>query len=278
LECYRLIDKYDEKILPLLHRMTYLERLTLYLRIENRDIFIDSTHLQNEILLYMPHLHSFTFYIATYDDTDDLFRYVPSQTIQQIATNIGHQQPMADIINYIKSGQVICSIFSLPFVYDQFHNIGNIFPDILFKYVTYLVVRDIVPFNHQFFLRVARSFPLLDKLHVINLELQSSCNINSLSSNDSQSYSIAKYPHLTTLNVRRGNINNVEEFLNETKTCLPYLTKLITNYNDLKIVTKNFTREETRQNCTKIKELLLFNRLIQEKDFCPYFPSLMKSF
>ncbi|CAF4840324.1 unnamed protein product, partial [Rotaria sp. Silwood2] len=54
LKCYRLIDKYDEKILPL-HRMIY-----------HRDTFIDSFHLQNEILLYIPRLHSFTLYISTY--------------------------------------------------------------------------------------------------------------------------------------------------------------------------------------------------------------------
>src|SRR5205085_6354323 len=126
--------------------------------------------------------------------------------------------------------------------------------------------------NHEFFLRIARSFPLLDKLYVINLKLQSSCNINSLSSNDSQSYLIAKYPHLTKLSVKNANIDNVEEFLNEMKTSVPCLTNLVISYNHLEIVTKNFTREETRQNCTKIKELLLFIRLIKVKDFCHYFP------
>ncbi|CAF1246840.1 unnamed protein product [Rotaria sp. Silwood1] len=80
--CYRRINNYDEKILPLLHRMTYLKKLTLYLYIENRGRFIHNSHLQNKILLYMSRLHSFTFYISTYDDTDDLFRYVPSQDIQ----------------------------------------------------------------------------------------------------------------------------------------------------------------------------------------------------
>ncbi|CAF4092679.1 unnamed protein product, partial [Rotaria sp. Silwood2] len=85
LKCYRRINNYDEKILPLLHRMTYLKKLTLY--------------------LYIKRLHSFTFYISTYDDTNDLFRYVPSQNIQRIATNSGHQQCMANIIKYNSSCQ-----------------------------------------------------------------------------------------------------------------------------------------------------------------------------
>jgi hypothetical protein len=135
----------------------------------------------------MPYLHSFTFYIGTYDDTADLFRYVPRQNIQHIATNTGHQC-MANIVNYISNRQAVCSIFSLPFVFDHLHDIGNIFADVVFKYVTYLLLQDVVPFNHEFFLQIARSFPFLDHLRIINLQSQSLCNINSLSSNDSQSY------------------------------------------------------------------------------------------
>ncbi|CAF3210945.1 unnamed protein product [Rotaria sp. Silwood2] len=250
LKCYFLLDIYDEKILPLLHHMTYLEKLTLYLCIQSRGTFIDRSHLQNEILLYIPHLHSFTFYISTYDLATDLFRYVPGHDIQRIDANIGYEQYMAKMINYINIDEAVCTIFSLPFAFHRIRAVGNIFPDIVFKYVTILVVHDIVPFNHEFFLRVSRSFPLLQTLHVINLISQSSCDINSFLSYDSQSCSIAKYLHLTTFNVRRGNINNVEEFLNETKTSIPCLTKLMIKYNDLRIVTKNFTREETRHNCS----------------------------
>ncbi|CAF3138493.1 unnamed protein product [Rotaria sp. Silwood2] len=269
---YRPIDNYDQKILPLLHRMTYLEKLTLYLRIKNRGTFIDNTHLQNEILFYMPYLHSFTFYIGTYDDTADLFRYVPRQNIQHIATNTGHQC-VTNIVKYNSNRQAVCCIFSLPFVFDHLHDIGNIFPDVVFKYVTYLLLQDVVPFNHEFFLRIARSFPFLDHLRIINLESQSLCNINSLSSNDSQSYSIVKYPHLTTLNVRNGNIDYVEEFLNETKAFVPCLTRLIIKYNDLKIVTKNFTSEETRRNCSTIKKLYAMDTL-DLTHYSHYFPSL----
>jgi hypothetical protein len=135
---YRLINDYDEKILPLLHRMAYLKKITLYLHIQNQGRFIDNSHLQNEILLYIPRLHSFTFYISTYDDTDYLFRYVPSQDIQRIATNSGHQQCMANIIKYNSSREAVCSIFSLPFLFDRLQDIGNIFPDTVFKYVTIL--------------------------------------------------------------------------------------------------------------------------------------------
>ncbi|CAF3204414.1 unnamed protein product [Rotaria sp. Silwood2] len=255
--------------------MTCLEKLTLYLRIKNRGTFIDSTHLQNEILFYMPRLHSFSFYISTYDDTADLFRYMPSQDIQRTTTNIGHQR-MTKIINYSTSRQAVCCVFSLPFVFDHFHEIGNIFPDVVFKYVTYMMVQDVVPFNHELFIRVARSFPLLGQLRILNLESQSACNVSTLSSDDSQAYSVVKYPHLTSLDVVKANIDYLEEFLNETKASVPCLTRLIANYNDFKIVTKNFTQEETRRNCMKITQCIMMNSSPFAADYYHYFPSLYR--
>jgi hypothetical protein len=56
---------YDQLVLPLLRRMTHLEKLSLYLRIGFRDTFIDGKNLSNEILVYMPQLNEFIFYIST---------------------------------------------------------------------------------------------------------------------------------------------------------------------------------------------------------------------
>ncbi|CAF2932684.1 unnamed protein product [Rotaria sp. Silwood2] len=44
---------------------------------------------------------------------------------------------------------------------------------------------------------------------------------------------------------------SIEEFLNNTKIRLPHLMKLTVNYDQLIIVTENFTRDVTRLNCTK---------------------------
>jgi len=70
------------------------------------------------------------------------------------------------------------------------------------------------------------------------------------------------------------NINYFEQFLNERKTCVPYLTKLKVVYNNLRIVTNKFTREETQCNCAKIKQLLMLIPLVHSKDFYYYFPLL----
>ncbi len=139
--------------------MSYLKELTLYLVIENRNRFIDGTHLQNEILVYMPQLHSFTFYISTYTNTFDLVHHLSSEDIQQTFTNIGRE----DVVSIVKNSsreRIVCSIFSLPFSFDRLEDIGNIFPNTVFSYVTDLLVRDGVPFKHEFFIRLARAFPL----------------------------------------------------------------------------------------------------------------------
>ncbi|CAF1530959.1 unnamed protein product, partial [Adineta steineri] len=77
---------------------------------------------------------------------------------------------------------------------------------------------------------------------------------------------IAEYRHLTVLD---------EQFLNQTKTYVPCLTELMVIYNDLRIITKNFTREETRRNCANIKRLVMSPSLVHSQNFYVYFLSLL---
>ncbi|CAF1175989.1 unnamed protein product [Adineta steineri] len=182
-----LINSYDTNILPLLRRMKYLEKLTLYLRVQNRSTFIDKTHLENEILSYIPTLQLFTFYISTYNKTIDLFHNM----VAQQSTIYIKNQHVNSIINYISSWTAVCSIFSIPFEFHRLQDIGNLFPNIIFNHVTYLLVQDIIPLNHEFFIRVARAFPLLKTLRVFNLESQSSNNTNTCLSKNNNSNLIA---------------------------------------------------------------------------------------
>ena len=263
MNCNASIDRYDEMILPLLHRMSHLEKLTLYLCIKNRRRYIDHTHLRHEIIFHMPYLHSFTFYISTYIEFVDSTGYTSLQDIQQININHKHQS-MATIIHHIIDYQTICSIFSLPFPFDRLHDIGNLFPDTIFNKVTHLMVHDIVAFNHEFFIRVARSFPLLTHLHLINSAQQSSSN--------SQTYSIIEYPHLVSLDVRFAHMNYIEQFLSERKAYVPRLTELTVIFNELAMVTNNFTREELRNNCGNVKRLFYMSSWAHPKDFYLFFP------
>lgn len=273
LKCYLPINQYDQKILSYLRRMSNLEKLTLYLLIKDRDQFIDDAHLENEIIAYMPRLHSFNIYIATEYYTVDSFPCLSTRNNQLTIENI-RQQQIAKIINTTSYSTRVCHIFSLPFLFDRIEDIGNLFPDVIFNNVTYLLVQDLFPFNHQFFIRISKSFPLLKHFRIVNFKCQSSRNTNSHLSDNAQSYERINYPYLTKLNLMCATTDYVEQFLNETKAYVPCLIELSICYNDLRIVTEDFTREQTRRNCACIKKLNMFVTLAHSKDFYSYFPLL----
>jgi hypothetical protein len=97
---------------------------------------------------------------------------------------------------------------------------------------------------------------------------------DNLNSNDNQLYSIVQYPYLTSLDISISHIDYVEHFLNATKALLPRLTKLEVDYDQLIIVTENFTKDTTRLNCAKVKQLIIEETLVHSKDFYVYFPLL----
>ncbi|UJR13311.1 hypothetical protein I4U23_000329 [Adineta vaga] len=271
LKCYTETNQYDNEVRSLLRRMGFLEKLTLYLHIKDRANIIDNTHLETEILIYLPRLHSFTFYISTSWNPVDLFLDLPRQDNQSIITNIW-QQPVANIVHYIGDDYAVHHILSLPFTFNRLEYFGNIFPDTIFNYVTFLSVQDRVPFNHEFFVPVARSFPSLITLHVTNTEFPSRFNYDTYSADSGQLYSIAEYPSLSSLDLRFTTHNYAEQFLNETMTFVPCLVELTISYRDLEKVTNNFTRDQTRRNCAKIKRLITVGTWVASKDFYFYFP------
>jgi hypothetical protein len=125
---------------------------------------------------------------------------------------------VANVINYTGYEQIVCSIFSIPFVFDRLEDIGSIFPNIRFSYVAYLLVHDVIPFNREFFIRIARAFPLLKKFSIANVKSAQISNFPN-----GQSYEIAEYPHLTYLDLLCANIDYLERFLNEKVTYMPRL-------------------------------------------------------
>ncbi|CAF2910069.1 unnamed protein product [Rotaria sp. Silwood2] len=223
-------------ILPLFRRMLSLEELTLSIFVEERT-FIDGTSLYNEILVYMPRLYMFNFWICTENMIHNSIHHLSEDDIQRTFTNIIFQQ-VECIVNYLYR-------------------------------ITQL--QDDVPFEHEFFIRIAWSFPLLQQLTIKNVRPQSSLS-DQLNSNDNQLYSIVNYPYLISLCFENVHNDYVEQFLNDTKTHLPRLTNLTINYDQLQLVTENFTKERTRLNCINVNELyLMIETIVHSKDFYVYF-------
>ncbi|CAF3820951.1 unnamed protein product [Rotaria sordida] len=94
------------------------------------------------------------------------------------------------------------------------------------------------------------------------------------SSVNDHSCSIVEYSHLISLDIDFVNIDYVDQFLNESKTRLPYLTELVVQFDSLKNVTENFTRDATQRNCAKVKRLIVKNLIDFSEDVYRYFPSL----
>jgi hypothetical protein len=274
---HRLVFGYDDRVVPLLRRMSQLEKLTLYLRIRNRDTYIDGSHLNNDILIHMAQRHSFTFYISTDNsignNMDVFLPYVSNDDVQRTFTDIGYHQTTC-VVNYFPNARAVCHIFSLPFEFDHLERIANRFPTIVFNHVTLLMVLDMVPFEHEFFFRIARAFPVLRLFSVMNLVPQIS-NVDERQSNNNQPYSIVEYLHLISLDITYVITDYIEQFLLETKTHLPRLIELKVTYDQLKLVTKNFTRAATRSNCTKVERLITERTSAHPREVQLYFPSFV---
>ncbi|CAF2666240.1 unnamed protein product [Rotaria sp. Silwood2] len=278
LKCFSLTSyyvtlDYDESVVPLLRRMTHLEKLTLYVRTRSRSAFVDGTHLQNEILLHMPQLHSFIFYISSENLTFDLVHRKSYDDIQQTFTNIKYGQTSCIIDNFNGGFKAICHIYSLPFIFTRLEKITTHFPTIVFDTVTHLSAYDVISMKHEFFMRISRAFPMLKHFSLEN-ERSQTWEGGKWKLDQNSSYSIIKYPNIISLDIMHVDIDYVVQFLLETKTYLPNLTELKVNYYQLKSATMNFTRDATRSNCSKVKRLIVEVPRVFSKDVYQYFPSL----
>jgi hypothetical protein len=246
--------------------MSNLEELSLHLTINDRTEFIDGNDIKNEILVYMPRLDRFNYSISTKIRFNYSMNHLRKDIQGTFSPTIYKQAAHCIINNGYSTGT--CHVFSFPFMFDQLTDVGNTFPSIVFNHVRILTVHDSIPFQDEFFLRLSYSFPLLEQLCVINLKPQSSL------SDQSNVNVYVKYPHLTFLSLRDVHIDYLEQFLNDTKTSLPCLTQLTADYNYLRIVTENFTRDRTRASCANVIKLNINEINVHSQDFHLYFPLL----
>jgi hypothetical protein len=220
----------------------------------------------------MPQLHTFNFYISMQNEINDSTIRLSNNDIQRTFTNRRYEE-VACIVDYSNNSKVIYNVFSLPFTFDRLERLSNNFPFILFNNVIRLTLWDKAEFEHEFFVRVARAFPLLRYLIINNLR-PPFWIFRKLPPDDYYS-PIVEYPHLISLDLSFANSYYVDQFLNEKKTNVPCLTKLNVLYEILESVTKNFTRNETRRNCAKVKHLSDRNTsIVFSEDVYRYFPSL----
>jgi hypothetical protein len=244
--------------------MSNLEELGLDFVILSGPI-IDGHNLQNNIINHMTKLKKFTFNICSINRHNQLVNLPSNQYIQNTFRNFKNQ--IISSVDYLShENNVYCHIYSYPYTWSYYDNISNNFRGGLFKYVRKISLHDERPFEHEFFLQIAQSFPFIEELSLRNHEPQN---------NNNQQWSIIQYSHLTKLDLAYIHQDYVEQFLIDTKTCLLNNNIFLNvDYFCLQEATENFTRDAMRVNCAKIKQLFLHRAppilSVDLKDYFPY--------
>ena len=260
---------YDRSIVPLLHRMNNLEKLTLCLTVSRGRLFIDGITLQNDIVNSMRKLNSLIFNIQSsvhihYNNPID----IPSnEYIKQTFKNFPSSKIISTVDFFPELSFVQCHVYSYPYTLEYYENIANSFPGGLFPCVRQISLTDEQPFEHEFFLQIAKAFPFLQRLSVENFAPQ-----NSKTRNDNQHLEIIEYPHLIELDLYYVDDHYVEQFLCDSKARLFHSISLKIAYQTLERVTNKFTRDQTRTNWTRIEHLRLDRKL--PENFHQYFPNV----
>jgi len=228
--------------------MLNLEKLDLNFKVDRQKGLVDGADLKENIINHMPRLNKFTFNIRSFDRLPNQINLLSNEDIQYIFKNLTDSQ-IVSCVDYFQEEQFsYCHIYSYPYSLTYYDNITNNFPGGLFKYVIEISLYDERPFEHEFFLRIEKSFPFIKKLTVINCKPQK----NKLY-NDNKDFSMIKYPHLTSLNLIQAHDDYIVQFLVDMNMCLPNNVRLFVNYESLTRVTRSFKRDETRMNCVKVK-------------------------
>ncbi|CAM4901499.1 unnamed protein product [Rotaria socialis] len=272
LSCDFEISNYDETILPLLYRMSNLEVLGLCFTVCDRETFIDGNDLKRRIINRMLRLNQFTFYISSLMYIDNKMNLPSRDDIQRTFIDFPNDQIISYVDYFSEEKRSQCHIYSYPSLMPYCGSITNNFPGGLFKNVRTVFLHDEYPFEHEFFLRIVQSFPYMQELCVNNFKSQNRKHSDE-SSNDNQNLSVIKYFFLSELRLVDVHDDYMEEFLFDTKACLPKNVSLHLNYESLQRVTHYFARDVTRMNCAKIDMLYLYGERKRSNSLQEYFPN-----
>ncbi|CAF4881718.1 unnamed protein product [Rotaria sp. Silwood1] len=272
LYCGMPTDAYNKLIVPFLQGMSNLEKLCLNVICET-NTFIDGNELKQNIINHVPRLERFEFYICSGIYLRNQI-YLPSkEDIQHTFRDFKDDQVISYVDYFQEEPYSLCHIYLYPGQLKYYYTVTNNFPGVLFTCVRKISLYDERPFEHEFFLRIAQSFPILKILSLKNSKPQNN-KLYRESKNDNQDFSIIKYPYLTNLTLYFAHDDYIEEFLVDTKVCLPdNAVHLNIDYEQLNRVTHNFTRDITRINCAKLGSLCLNGRRLPNyaKDYFPMY-------
>jgi len=247
LTCILKIDYYDEILLPLLHRMSKLEELRLYLKCSRRASFIDGNNLKANIIYFLPRLKKFAFVICSMIIDYKKMNLLTNEDIQNTFGGFPNKNINSYVDYFPNKNESQCYVYSFPFTLTSYERITNNFPGGLFTFVRKISLFDERAFEHDFFRRIQKSFPFMEGLTVVNWHAQ-----NKKLQNVNEYSTLIHYHHLTCLDLLEVHDDYIEEFLLDTKTSLPFNIKVYVYYEAIRRITCDFQRTETRINCSKM--------------------------
>lgn len=259
--------------------MSNLEKLFLNISVDRYNSyrsFIDGNNLKKDIIDYMPKINQFVFSIRSIISyVEDLMHFPSNDDIRHTFTGFENDQIMSYIDYFVNEKILQCHIYSHPYTIDCLYELTNSFPGGLFTFVRKVLITDKRPFEHEFFLRITHAFPFL-KILIIDNGLPQNYKQYQLPNETRRNLSIIEYPCLNELSLIPSHHDYLEQFLIDTKTYLSNFIRLSVRYYDLQKITNNFTRDETRINCAKIKYIYGIDKFIVPKHFYTYFPNIEK--
>ncbi|CAF3704184.1 unnamed protein product [Rotaria sp. Silwood1] len=148
--------------------MSNLEKLDLNINIDERKTFFDGNDLKMNIINHMSQLNKFTFNIHSLSSFYNEINLPSNEDIQKTFKDFKDKQIIYwnDYFPKLKKGY--CRIYSYPYTLKYYDDITNNFSGGVFKYVRKVSLFDERPFEHEFFLRIAQSFPFMEELTVRN--------------------------------------------------------------------------------------------------------------
>jgi hypothetical protein len=251
--------------------MSNLEKLGSYLAGFYVETFIDGNHLKKNIINRMPRLSQFTFDIRSVMFIKNEMNLPSKNDIQRTFIDFSGYEIISCVDYFPEARKGQCHIYSYPFLMQYWDSITSNFPGGLFRYVRVVSLFDEHPFEHEFFIRIAQSFPFMKRLSLTNHKSQNRKQ-SYKSNDDSRNLSIIEYSCLTELNIVKVHDDYIEQFLLDSKTYLQNNILLHIDYKSLQRVTYNFTRDVTRINCAKINEIYLFDKPEFSNSLQDYFP------
>ncbi|CAF1524954.1 unnamed protein product [Rotaria sordida] len=169
--------------------MNNLEELDLHLVVYCEKRFIDGYDLKYNITNHLLKLKKFLFNIRSRLPLNEQVNLLSNKDCQ-FSFNDFKNNKIISCVDYFQSRKEgDCHIYLYPYQAKHYEFITNNFLDGLFKYVREVSLYDERPFEHEFFLKIAKSFPLMERLTVNNDKPQKN-QFDELSKDDNRHLSV----------------------------------------------------------------------------------------